>query len=110
MKIPGHRIRQTALALLTSFLMVLPVTSYAAPSTDSDPSALRMTGDLVVARPAMLAATLIGATVFVLSLPFSAWGGNAEQAAQTLVVEPAKNTFFRCLGCIERIPDSQLNF
>jgi len=33
------------------------------------------------------------------SLPFTALGGNVKQAADVLVVGPAKETFVRCLGC-----------
>jgi hypothetical protein len=43
--------------------------------------------------------TVVGAATFVVSLPFSALGGNVADAADTLVVGPAKATFVRCLGC-----------
>lgn len=105
-------LRKTLVAMAASLLLSLPAVSQAsnqaANIADRDPSALRMTGDLVVARPMMLAATLIGTAVFVVSLPFSLIGGNVEQAADTLMVEPAKNTFFRCLGCTDRLTDEQI--
>ncbi len=104
------RLRKTLAATLATLLLTLPTVSQARTESDRDPSALRMTGDLVVARPFMLGATLIGGAVFIVSLPFTALGGNTGQAADTLFIEPAKNTFFRCLGCVDRIPDSQLNF
>ena len=63
------------------------------------PSAVAMTGDLLVARPVMLAITVVGAGIFLVSLPFSLAGGNAKEAAETLVIKPAYTTFVRCLGC-----------
>ncbi len=65
------------------------------------PSAMAMFGDAVVARPMLLAGTLIGTGLFVVTLPFSALGGNVQEAADTLVVGLAKSTFTRCLGCTE---------
>ena len=39
-----------------------------------------------------------GALVFLVSWPFSALGGNSDEAWQTLVVSPATYTFKRPLG------------
>ncbi len=64
-----------------------------------EPSALAMTGDLLVVRPVMLGVTVVGSVLWLVSLPFSAAGGNVKQATDTLVIKPAKNTFVRCLGC-----------
>ena len=63
------------------------------------PSASAMVLDAVVARPMLFALTLGGTAAFVASLPFTALGGNVEEAAKTLVVGPAKSTFTRCMGC-----------
>ncbi|MBK8327653.1 MAG: hypothetical protein IT465_00100 [Moraxellaceae bacterium] len=63
------------------------------------PGAGAMALDVVVARPMLLALTLGGTAAFVISLPFTALGGNVEEAAKTLVVGPAKATFTRCMGC-----------
>lgn len=65
------------------------------------PTAIAMFGDAVLARPMLLAGTLIGTGIFVVSLPFSALGGNVKEAADTLVIGLAKSTFTRCLGCTE---------
>ena len=54
--------------------------------------------DLLVARPGGLAATALGAAIFVVGLPFTLISGSTEQAAQTLVVQPANYTFSRPLG------------
>ncbi|WP_120994890.1 multidrug transporter [Stutzerimonas urumqiensis] len=63
------------------------------------PAGYAMAGDLLIARPLLIAATAIGAGLFVISLPFSALGGNVAEAGQALVVEPGKAAFVRCLGC-----------
>ncbi|MGU9806129.1 multidrug transporter [Pseudomonas rhizophila] len=68
--------------------------------TIQNPPAYAMIGDLLIARPLLLAATVIGAGAFVVSLPFTALGGGVGDAGKALVVDPAKATFVRCLGCV----------
>ncbi|MGE8295922.1 MAG: multidrug transporter [Pseudomonas sp.] len=63
------------------------------------PKGYAMVGDLIIARPLLIGATAIGAAAFIVSLPFTALGGNVGEAAQSLVVEPGKEAFVRCLGC-----------
>ncbi|WP_455923896.1 multidrug transporter [Pseudomonas putida] len=63
------------------------------------PPAFSMIADLVIARPFLVAATAVGAVVFVVSLPFTALGGNVKDAGNALVVAPGKSAFVRCLGC-----------
>jgi hypothetical protein len=65
---------------------------------DSDVIAGKMTGDALVARPLGLAATIIGGAIFVVSLPFSALGGNTEPAFNYLLADPFAFTFKRPLG------------
>ncbi len=55
--------------------------------------------DGLVVRPVSLVATVIGVAAFVSTLPFSALGGNVDEAGEKLVVGPAAYTFSRCLGC-----------
>ncbi len=62
------------------------------------PTAGTMLADTVMVRPLMLIGTAVGVVAFVVTLPFSALGGNVGDAGQTLVVEPAKYTFIRPLG------------
>ncbi|MGF1613865.1 MAG: hypothetical protein ACFCVA_08115 [Gammaproteobacteria bacterium] len=62
------------------------------------PSASLMVLDAFVFRPATLALTAVGGVAFVLTLPFSATGGNIEQAKEKLVLEPWRFTFNRPLG------------
>ncbi len=75
-------------------------------SDDSDelentPSMLAMVGDVFLVRPAMTAITALGTAAFVVTLPFSAAGGNVKEAATMLVMGPAHEAFTRCLGCTE---------
>lgn len=65
---------------------------------DSDVIAGKMTGDALVARPLGLAATIIGGAIFVVSLPFSALGGNTKSAFNYLLADPFTFTFNRPLG------------
>ena len=85
--------------LLLSITLLLPGVSFAQ-AVDEDPAAFAMAADLAVARPLLLATTIAGAAVYLVSLPFTLAGGNAKQAGKSLVVKPAKATFVRCLGCV----------
>lgn len=84
------------------WLLALGMSISAAPvlaGPADEPGFGEMATDIVVARPLGVALTALGAAAFVVSLPFSALGGNIEQAADKLVVDPARETFVRCLGC-----------
>jgi hypothetical protein len=81
-----------------ALVLLVPQMGYSQ-AVEENPSALAMAGDLVIARPLLLAATVVGAALYVVSLPFSLAGGNAVEAGNTLVVGPATSTFVRCLGC-----------
>ncbi|RRV83953.1 multidrug transporter [Stutzerimonas stutzeri] len=100
--------RSTAAVLaLTTGLLAMPAHAESVPQNASGdpmysveaPKAYSMVGDLIIARPLLIAATAIGAGVFVVSLPFTALGGNVGEAGKALVVEPGKAAFVRCLGC-----------
>lgn len=54
--------------------------------------------DALFFRPVGLALIPIGTVLFIISLPFSATGGNVPTAFNNLVVAPAKYTFCRPLG------------
>jgi hypothetical protein len=62
------------------------------------PTAGTMLADTVMVRPLTLIGTAVGVVTFVVTLPFSALGGNVGEAGQILVVDPAKYTFIRPLG------------
>lgn len=89
--------------LLTTMALLVPMNGYAAEESskryEENPSATAMTADLLVARPVLLVATVLGAAIFIVSSPFSLLGGNFKEAAETLVVQPGKAFAVRCLGC-----------
>lgn len=68
-------------------------------SIEDRPGEVAMIGDALIARPVMLASTVIGTGLFIVMLPASALGGNIPEAGEHLVAAPARSTFMRCLGC-----------
>ena len=66
--------------------------------TDFGPSYETMAVDTIVGKPLQLVAALAGTATYIVSLPFSLIGGNADQAQQKLFVEPW-DAMGRCLGC-----------
>ena len=93
-----NTLRSVLVALSMAIFAAAPAVAQAQTVTDR-PTGLEMTGDVLIVRPLTLVATVLGAGLFVVSLPFSALGGNLGEAGDTLVVTPFKATFFRCLGC-----------
>ena len=85
-------------AVATALLATAPLVSAADSARYDDASFGTMVVDAAVARPLGLGATVVGAAAWIVSLPFSALGGNVRAAAQKLVVEPARFTFVRPLG------------
>jgi len=99
-------LKSATLALTMAAFTAAPMMVQAQNVTDR-PTGLEMTADAILVRPITLCATVLGAALFVVSLPFSALGGNAGEAGETLVVTPFKSTFTRCLGCTEQNMYSQ---
>ena len=102
--------RTTAAVLaLTTGLLALPAQAVVAQQnvsgdpiyTANAPKGYAMAGGLLIARPLLIAGTVIGAGLFVVSSPFTLAGGNFKEAAKSLVAEPAMAAFVRCLGCTE---------
>ena len=58
----------------------------------------KMAVDILLARPIGIISTVLGTALFIVSLPFSALGGNTKQAYKNLIAKPAKYTFKRPLG------------
>ena len=65
----------------------------------NEPGPAEMVLDGLIVRPIMLGLTLLGTGLFIVTSPFSLAGGNAGDAADELMIKPAKMTFIRCLGC-----------
>lgn len=65
---------------------------------DDEISTENMVADAILVRPLGICAVILGAGLFIISLPFSLLGKNVKEAGQKLVVAPAKFTFTRPLG------------
>lgn len=85
------------IAVATALLGVSSLAS--AERIDETPSAGAMVADAVVARPLYFVLSQAGALVYGATLPFTLLGGNADEAAEALVVTPLQAAFVRCLGC-----------
>jgi hypothetical protein len=95
-----RRILMTAVLALAMGSLGTPALAQSGEQRLEDrPSGGAMVADAVLARPLLAAATLGGTAVFLVSLPFTALGGNVDDAAETLIKTPAEATFRRCLGC-----------
>jgi len=57
-----------------------------------------MAADLLIVRPLGIVGTVIGAGLFVVSLPFTLPTGSTGEAAREMVGEPFEYTFNRPLG------------
>ncbi|MBE9537086.1 MAG: hypothetical protein IMF07_07885 [Proteobacteria bacterium] len=93
--------KQSVTFILIASLVLIPfATTAMAEGTyqEENGKGLEMTVDILLARPLGIVATVVGSAVFLVSLPFSALGGNAKEAGKVLVVEPFSFTFTRPLG------------
>ncbi len=60
--------------------------------------------DAVVVRPLTFVATVAGAAIWVVTLPFTLMGGNTDEAGDILVGDPWCYTIDRPLGYMEKKP------
>ena len=65
---------------------------------EKEPDPMAMAVDGLVVRPVSFVATVLGGAFFVVTLPFSAAGGNSGAAWDQMVAAPARATFVRPLG------------
>jgi O-antigen/teichoic acid export membrane protein len=97
-----HKLVQQSMVLLIALSVVLvPLSSQVLAQAEvktEEASAGSMTYDLFVMRPLGAAATILGAGVWVLALPFTALGDNVPEASQKLVKDPYHFTINRPLG------------
>jgi hypothetical protein len=73
------------------------------PARRIDPDPGEVAVDVLVVRPIGIAATAVGAAIFVVALPFAAIAGDVDKAARTLVNKPARFTFRRPLGDFDHV-------
>lgn len=93
--------KKTLIFLIVLALTMVPCSGMAegAPE-EGDPQVevAQMTADALLVRPLGIVSTVLGLGLFIVSIPFSALGGNADKAWDAFVVRPAKFTFTRPLG------------
>lgn len=97
----SNKSKLLAAALSVGFMIAFTQPASAAieiDESDFGPSYDTMVVDTVVGKPLQLVAAVTGTAAYIVSLPFSLIGGNADQAQQKLFVEPW-NAMARCLGC-----------
>ena len=92
--------KSLVLFMVFAFISVsLPAGIFAAdPLMEEEITTENMVADAMIVRPLGVCATILGVGFFVISLPFSALGGNVKEAGRKLIVAPAKFTFQRPLG------------
>jgi hypothetical protein len=83
---------------LIAGLLLLAMPAAHADDTVSGDKAAYMVADVVVMRPLGLAATVLGAALTVVALPFTIPSGSVEESVQAFIVKPAEYTFKRPLG------------
>ena len=66
-----------------------------------EPHGGKMLADVFLVRPVTFVASAVGAVGWVVSLPFSAIGGNVGETGEVLVKEPLRYTFVRPVGYME---------
>ena len=94
-------IKQSTIFFVIAALVIIPFGSISLAQDENknvEISAEKMIFDFILVRPLGIVATILGTAMFVVSLPFSAAGGNSKEAYQKMVVEPASYTFKRPLG------------
>ena len=94
-------IKQSTIFFVIAALVIIPFGSISLAQDENqnvEISAEKMIFDFILVRPLGIVATILGTSMFVVSLPFSAAGGNSKEAYQKMMVEPASYTFKRPLG------------
>ena len=85
--------------IATCCLAIALVLQFASPVFgSSDIEEVIAAGDLVICRPLGFVSTLLGAGLFVLSLPFAIPSASVNETAETFVGKPLSFTFQRPLG------------
>lgn len=98
-----HWKKKWVVLLLVTIFAFTPGLSAATQGADwaKEPTATAMIADFALVRPLGIVATVLGTAFFVVTLPFSATGGNTKAVFDKLMAEPAKFTFARPLGVVD---------
>ena len=94
-------VKKSLITVMIAAMIIMPFANSALAEEyfeTEEPSGAEMIFDFAVLRPFGIAATAVGCVFFVVSSPFSALGGNLDDAKEMLVKDPATFTFKRPLG------------
>ncbi len=94
-------IKRSIVCLLIAALILIPFGTAALAQVRNEVEQINsgeMMVDTVVFRPIGFVGTVLGTTMWLVSLPFSIPGGNERDVRKKLVNEPARYTFVRPLG------------
>jgi hypothetical protein len=83
--------------LTVTMLIAISIFMASVPAFGED-QAFDATMDILLVRPASLAATVVGTALFIVSLPFSIPSQSVGSTAKTLIAEPFNYTFTRPIG------------
>jgi len=84
--------------IVAAVLLVLSARPAAADSTSDFEDTGAVAADALIARPVCFAATVVGTSLFIVTLPFAVISGSVNKSANALIVAPARQTFVRKLG------------
>jgi|SRR6478735_484344 len=93
-----HSIRRTVLAISWVASMTGSGLAMAQETYPGDADSGAMAADLIFVRPVALVSSVVGAAIFVVTLPFTLPTQSAEEAGRVLVSSPLEYTFNRPLG------------
>jgi hypothetical protein len=84
---------------VSSLAFIMTFSSLSVAETmEEEPGVGTMTADALVVRPFQILNLILGTGIFLVSSPFSALGGNLDEAGRKLVAEPARAALRRPLG------------
>jgi thioredoxin-related protein len=87
--------------LLTFIVFSTPTLAFATDEEDN----LNVVVDAALVRPLGLVSIVLGASLFIVSLPFTAISGNIDKSTKVLIIEPIDFTFKRPLGDFDNKTD-----
>ncbi|HSB51276.1 MAG TPA: hypothetical protein VLD40_01330 [Dissulfurispiraceae bacterium] len=79
-------------------LTAISILASSVPVFAAEDDSYNVIGDVFIARPLGLAATVIGTAIYIVSLPLALTSGSQRQTADTLIRKPFAFTFKRQLG------------
>lgn len=91
-------IRRTVVAISCAASMAASGVTMAHETYPGDTDSAAMAADLIFVRPVSLVSSVVGAALFVVTLPFTVPSRSTTEAGRALVADPLEYTFNRPLG------------